>query len=138
MKIPIINGIYNDTDPDFRVQYPINILPIPMQTGINEGYLRTAPGITRFAKTSAIDRGGIVWNGAMYRVIGGALVQFNNIDNQKIEGIGITEKEGTQTHIVNLYTFLSEEIPLEEPGTMYYYLYLGDEQLMLETEELVL
>ena len=119
MKIPIINGIYNDTDPDFRVQYPINILPIPMQTGINEGYLRTAPGITRFAKTSAIDRGGIVWNGALYRIIGGSLVRFNNVGGQKIEGSGITEKESTQEHVFNLHTFFPDGLVIKETEEMY-------------------
>lgn len=72
MQIPIINGTYTDVTADYRTFYPLNLVPVPKQTGVSAGYLRKADGIELFcgAKKGGIDRGGINWNGICYRVIG--------------------------------------------------------------------
>lgn len=72
MKIPILNGIFADEDADFRTSYPRNYVPVPKQTGINDGYLRPADGLVQFDTTTppGIDRGGFNWNGVLYRVLG--------------------------------------------------------------------
>lgn len=72
MQIPIINGIYTDVTADYRTSYPLNLVPVPKQNGISEGYLRKADGIKLFcgADKGGIDRGGINWNGICYRVMG--------------------------------------------------------------------
>ena len=73
-QIAILNGIYTDSGPDLRTSYPINLLPVPKQNGINTGYLRPADGITANGTGPGIDRGGINWNGICYRVMGSKLV----------------------------------------------------------------
>lgn len=73
MQIPILNGIYS-SGPDFRTSYPINLVPVPKSTGISDGYLRPADGIVQNGTGPGVDRGGINWNGVLYRVMGTDLV----------------------------------------------------------------
>jgi hypothetical protein len=70
VQIPIISGIFAEISPDFRVSYPINFIPTPRDTGINQGYLRPADGIVQHGTGPGLPRGGIVWNGIEYRVMG--------------------------------------------------------------------
>lgn len=77
MQIPILNGIYTDGVSDFRTSYPRNLLAVPKQQGISQGYLRPADGIVEFATGPGTDRGGINWRGGCYRVMGSKLVLVN-------------------------------------------------------------
>ena len=70
MQIPIINGIYTDSNSDFRTSYPINLVPVPKENGISQGYLRPADGVDLFATGQGVDRGAINWDGLMYRASG--------------------------------------------------------------------
>lgn len=70
MRIPILSGIYADENADFRESYPVNMEPVAMETGANMGFLRPSQGIEQFAVGPGKDRGGIVWNGVHYRVMG--------------------------------------------------------------------
>jgi hypothetical protein len=74
MQIPILNGIYTDNGPDFRTSYPVNMVPVPKQSGISNGFLRPGDGIVANGSGPGIDRGGINWNGICYRVMGTKLV----------------------------------------------------------------
>lgn len=74
MQIAILNGIYGKDTPDLARSYPINMVPVVTDTGINKGYLRSAPGAIRTATVTGADRGGIVWQDTHYRVIGKMLV----------------------------------------------------------------
>ena len=76
MQIPILNGIYTDQSPDFRVAYPRNLMPVPKQSGISAGYLRPADGIVSNGTGPGASRGGINWNGVCYRVMGTKLVSI--------------------------------------------------------------
>lgn len=80
MQIPIINGIYTDNTADYRTSYPLNLVPVPKQNGVANGYLKKADGIELFcgAEKGGIDRGGINWNGVCYRVIGTTLWQVSD------------------------------------------------------------
>jgi Phage stabilisation protein len=78
MQIPVLNGIYTDGDADFRISYPINLVPTPLTQGISAGYLRPADGIVEFGTGPGIDRGGINWNGVCYRVMGSKLVSISD------------------------------------------------------------
>ncbi len=78
MKIPILSGIYTDNDGDIRTSYPRNLIPVPKDSGINTGYLRPAYGVEAFTGLPGIDRGGINWNGEMYRVCGTKLVKISS------------------------------------------------------------
>lgn len=77
MQIPIMNGIYSNEVSDLRTSYPINMIPVPKENGISNGYLRPAEGIELFSNVAGLDRGGINWNGVLYRVVGEYLIRFN-------------------------------------------------------------
>jgi len=74
MQIPILNGIYTDNGPDLRTSYPVNMVPVPKQSGISNGFLRPGDGLVANGSGPGIDRGGINWNGICYRVMGTKLV----------------------------------------------------------------
>lgn len=71
MQVAILSGIYAEgASPDFRTSYPRNLVPVPKETGISGGYLRPADGVADAGSGPGICRGGINWNGALYRVLG--------------------------------------------------------------------
>lgn len=76
MQIPIMSGIYADSNSDLRTAYPLNYVPIPKQSGVSAGYLRPAEGIVEFGEGPGFDYGGINWDGVMYRVMGTKLVSI--------------------------------------------------------------
>lgn len=77
MQIPILNGIFTDNGPDLRTSYPVNLVPVPKQSGISTGFLRPADGIVSNGAGPGVDRGGVNWNGVCYRVMGTKLVSVS-------------------------------------------------------------
>lgn len=75
MEIPILSGIYTDAGPDLRTAYPVNLIPVPKSSGLSNAYLRPADGLVSYGTGPGIDRGGINWNGSLYRVMGTKLVE---------------------------------------------------------------
>lgn len=73
-----MNGIYADSKGDFRVSYPKNLIPVPINNGISKGYLRPGYGITTFGTGPGVGRGGINWNGVCYRAMGTKLVSIDS------------------------------------------------------------
>jgi len=78
MQIPILNGIYTDNTPELRTAYPVNLVPVPKQSGISNGFLRPGDGIVANGTGTGIDRGGINWHGHLYRVMGTKLVEIDS------------------------------------------------------------
>ena len=78
VQVPILSGIFTDNGPDFRTSYPVNMIPVPKNNGINEGFLRPADGLVANGTGPGIDRGGINWNGICYRVMGSKLVTVSS------------------------------------------------------------
>lgn len=74
MQIPLLSGITTNATADFRTSYPVNLVPVPKDTGISKGYLRTASGLTQFATGPGVDRGGIQVFTSCFRVMGSELV----------------------------------------------------------------
>ncbi len=74
MQIPILSGVYADTAPGLRTSYPVNMMPVPMGSGVSDSYLRPADGIVLLGTGPGADRGGIEWSGICYRVMGSKLV----------------------------------------------------------------
>jgi hypothetical protein len=74
MQIPILNGIFVDNTPELRTSYPINLVPVPIESGISGGFLRPGDGLVANGTGPGVDRGGINWNGICYRVMGTKLV----------------------------------------------------------------
>lgn len=71
-QIGILSGIY--ADHEFRAAYPMNLEPVVLDSGLSKGYLKSAAGISGFGTGPGADRGGIEWNGVLYRVMGTSLV----------------------------------------------------------------
>ena len=74
MQVQILNGIYADATPELRTAYPVNMMPVPLQSGISNGFLRPGDGLVANGTGPGADRGGIEWNGICYRVMGTKLV----------------------------------------------------------------
>ena len=74
MQISILSGTYSDSEGDYRTSYPRNMIPVPKDTSISQGYLRPADGILYFTDVSGKDRGGYNHNGKHYRVVGNDLI----------------------------------------------------------------
>lgn len=77
MEVPILNGAYASTDADYRVSYPVNLVPVPVSQGISSGYLKPAEGVFSQGSGPGIDRGGINWRDQAYRVMGTSFVRIN-------------------------------------------------------------
>ena len=127
MQIPIVNGIYTDMTADYRTSYPLNLVPVPKQNGISEGYLRKADGIKLFcgADKGGIDRGGINWNGVCYRVMG---TQLWKVSEQGIcTAVGTVEGGGQCT-----FSYSFDRLAIASGGKLYY---LKDGKLEVVTNE---
>ena len=114
MQIPVLSGIYTDTDARFRVSYPVNLVPVPTSNGIGNLYLRPVEGLAELATTPGLDRGGINWNGVCYRVIG------TNLVSVAADGVQTTlgAIPGTD-RVVMTYSF--DRLAIKANEDLYYY-----------------
>lgn len=115
MQIPIINGIYTDNTADYRTSYPLNLVPVPKQNGIANGYLKKADGIELFcgAEKGGIDRGGINWDGVCYRVIGTTLWHVSDT--------GVCTSIGTISGVNQCsFTYSFDRLGIASGGYLYY------------------
>ena len=96
MQLPILNGVYTDQQSDFRVSYPFNMMPIPVNQGISNGYLRPLEGISPGPRTGpGVSRNGINWEDVCYRVMGSELVSINPVGI--VTSIGVVGNDGKRT-----------------------------------------
>ena len=115
MQVQIINGIYADTLGDYRTEYPRNMVPIPKQQGISNGYLRPSEGIDLFTETDGIDRDGINWNGVLYRVLGSKLCRIDENGAVVVVGdVGLA-----QENVSFAYSF--DYLAVASAGSIYLY-----------------
>lgn len=65
MQIPLLSGVYTDSIGNVRQSYPVNLVPVPKQSGVSAGYFRAADGITGRVTIvpGEVDRGAITWAG---------------------------------------------------------------------------
>lgn len=113
MQIPILNGVYTDGGADFRTSYPVNLVPVPKEQGISNGYLRPADGLVQSGVGPGATRGGINWNGACYRVMGSKLVRI--AANNAVTVIGDVGSGGEATMD---YSF--DRLAISSGGSLYY------------------
>lgn len=111
-QIPVINGIYAK-GADFRTSYPVNMVPVPVQHGISNGYLRPADGLIQRATGPGKSRGAIVWNGACYRVMGTKLC--------KVEGSTVTELGDVGGDGLCSFAYSFDRLAITSGGNLYYY-----------------
>lgn len=115
MQIPILNGVYTDGSPDFRTSYPVNMVPVPKEQGISNGYLRPADGLVELGVGPGSDRGGINWTGRCYRVMGSKLVHIAEGGSTVVLG-----DVGTDGLPVTFdYSF--DRLVIASAGALYYY-----------------
>lgn len=76
MQIPILSGIYTDSNSEFRTSYPVNMTPVPKKQGVSNGFLRPSEGVVQEGFGPGAGRGGVNWNGVCFRVMGGKLVRI--------------------------------------------------------------
>jgi len=114
MQVPILSGIYSDNSPDFRTSYPRNLIPIPKDQGISQGYLRPAYGIVELGVGTGIDRGAINWNGVYYRVMGTKLLSIDSAGAYTI--IGDVGGTGSVT-----FDYSFDRLAIASSGSLYYW-----------------
>jgi hypothetical protein len=116
MQIPILNGIYADTTPELRTAYPVNMVPVPKQSGISNGFLRPGDGIVANGTGPGTDRGGINWQGVCYRVMGTKLVTVAS--NGAVTVLG--DVGGPVNTLVTMdYSF--DRLAIASGGRLYYW-----------------
>lgn len=116
MQIPILNGIYAGSEPELRTSYPVNMVPVPKQSGISNGFLRPADGLVSNGTGPGIDRGGINWNGICYRVMGTKLVRVSESGVVTILG----DVGGPTSNLVSFdYSF--DRLAIASGGRLYYW-----------------
>lgn len=115
MQIPILSGVYTDGGPDFRTSYPVNMVPVPKEQGISNGYLRPADGIVELGSGPGIDRGGINWNGRCYRVMGSKLVEIAE------NGITTTLGDVGSDLLSVTFDYSFDRLAIASAGGLYYY-----------------
>jgi hypothetical protein len=116
MQIPILNGIYTDNTPELRTSYPVNLVPVPKQSGISNGFLRPGDGIVSNGTGPGIDRGGINWQGSLYRVMGTKLVEINSTGTVTILG-----DVGGPTDQLVTFDYSFDQLAIASGGRLYYW-----------------
>ncbi len=76
MQAPILSGV-KVKDGAFVDSLPVNLEPRATDTGISKVQLVASRGTAAFATGPGIDRGGIAWNGVLYRAMGSRLVSVS-------------------------------------------------------------
>jgi len=116
MQIPILSGIFSDSTPELRTAYPVNLVPVPKVSGISNGFLRPGDGIVSNGTGPGIDRGGINWQGELYRVMGTKLVEINSAGAVTVLG----DVGGPIDQLVTFdYSF--DELAIASGGRLYYW-----------------
>lgn len=116
MQIPILNGIYTDNGPDLRTSYPVNMVPVPKQSGISAGFLRPGDGIVANGTGPGVDRGGINWNGTCYRVMGTKLVSVAS--NGTVTVLGDV---GGPVNTLVTFDYSFDRLAIASGGRLYYW-----------------
>lgn len=73
MQLPILSGL-RISEGELAPSYPVNLEPRALESGISKGQQVSARGAEPLSEGPGVDRGGIVWNGTLYRVMGTKLV----------------------------------------------------------------
>jgi hypothetical protein len=114
MQISILNGIYTDSSAEMRVSYPVNLAPVPTDSGISKGYLSPAEGLVSNGTGPGVSRGGIEWKGVCYRVMGTKLVTV--AENGTVTVLGDVGSGGLVTMD---YSF--DRLVIASGGRLYYW-----------------
>lgn len=112
--IPLLSGIIADEQAEFKTSYPLNLEPIAVDNKLARGQLRATAGAVGVSEGPGVDRGGIVWNGVHYRVMGTSLVSVAQDGSiTTIDDVGGTGPVGLD------YGF--DRLRIRSSGLLFYY-----------------
>lgn len=118
-QISILSGITADSGVDLKSSFPINMIPVPRDSGISAGYLRTAEGLIRFdLSNSAVmgrGRGNIIWNGVLYWAIGTSLCSISS--SGIVTVIGDIQDDGRDVS----FTYSFDRLAVASANKLFYY-----------------
>ena len=114
MQVSILSGIYSNMAAQYRVAYPRNLMPVAEENGISKGYLKTVDGIDSYGTGAGVDRGGMLWDGTLYRVMGSKLVSV--ADDGTVSELG---EVGPGAQISIDYSF--DKLAIASNGRLYYW-----------------
>lgn len=77
MQVPIQSGV-RSSKAGYATTFPINLQHEVRESGISKGQLVTTRGIVAFGEGPGADRGGAVFRGVHYRVMGSSLVRVDS------------------------------------------------------------
>lgn len=86
VAFPIISGVLPTAQAEFGTVIPKNMEPVIVESGVSKGQLRMAAGAIPWSSGPGVDRGGHMWNGQQYRVMGDKLVRINTAGSVEILG----------------------------------------------------
>jgi len=115
-QIPILAGIYADNGPDLRTSYPVNVVPVPISSGVSNGFLRPGDGIIANGTGPGVDRGGINWNGVCYRVMGTKLVTVSSDGTVTVLG-----DVGGPVNTLVTFDYSFDRLAIASGGRLYYW-----------------
>jgi hypothetical protein len=75
--IPLLSGAAGTETGEFVQTYPTNLEPVIVDSKISKGQLKAVPGAVQMGVGPGVDRGGILWNGLLYRVMGTKLCSIS-------------------------------------------------------------
>jgi len=116
MQIPILSGIFSDNTPELRTAYPVNLVPVPKQSGISSEFLRPGDGIVSNGTGPGIDRGGVNWQGSLYRVMGTKLVLISSAGSVTTLG-----DVGGPTDQLVTFDYSFDQLAIASGGRLYYW-----------------
>lgn len=114
-QIPILSGIRASDDASFDASYPVNLEPVIINSGISQGFLKVYPGTAELGAGPGIDRGGINWNGTLYRVMGQRLVSVAG--DGSISDLGDVGTDGKPVSLDYSFDYLS----IGSNGNLFYW-----------------
>lgn len=115
MQIPLLSGIAATQQADFGLSYPVNLEAVPLDTGLSKGYMRSAAGVAPFGTGPGVDRGGIEWNGVLYRVMGSKLVSVSQ--SGAVTVLGDVEDDGKPVTM----TYGFDRLATKSNGKLWYW-----------------
>lgn len=117
-QISILSGITGEAGVDIRASYPVNMIPVPRESGVSAGYLRTAEGITPFdtgnPAVTGRGRGSIFWQGAAYWVIGDSLCRV--LENGQLIRLASVGDNGLDVS----FTYSFDRLAVASAKSLYY------------------
>lgn len=78
MRISLLSGVLTDKRGEFLTSYPVNLEVVPVDDKIAAAQFRATSGAISSATGPGADRGGINWNGTLYRVLGTKLCSVSS------------------------------------------------------------